>query len=475
MMGGLAAALLPAVCRSGVVWFGASGRVRKMAPGASPLVQIEPHGRGSIATVDLPEQHYAGFYERYANSVLWPLLHSRVDLSKGSEKDFASYQAVNAFMARTLATFGGMDSCFWVHDYHYLTVARELRRLGVNREIGLFLHTPWASREIMMRLPECRELVEAMLDCDLIGFQTTEARDNFSDLVRHLLHLSGPEYTFRTRRGTCRLGVFPISIDAQEFADSAQKAGEDPEVRRLRASLNGEKLIVGVDRIDYSKGILQRLTAYDRLLTRNPDLKRRVRMLQVAVPSRGTIDTYRELRQAVAGAVADINGRHAEIDWSPIRYLNKSFCQWTLAGIYRAAAVGLVTPLQDGMNLVAKEYVAAQDPANPGVLVLSRFAGAARELDAALLVDPNDIEGLSRAVATALTMPGSERRARWQHMMDGLLRRSIHVWFAEFMDELKRGRHTFVRHPGARFTARPALPAPPAPARSSNAAIGDQH
>lgn len=459
MIGGLAAALLPAVSKSGVVWFGSSGRVRRMAPGTSPLVQIETHGRGSIATVDLPEQHYAGFYERTANSVLWPLLHSRTDLTRGTEADFRSYCEMNAFMARTLAAFAGPDSCFWVHDYHFFTLGRELRRLGINREIGFFLHTPWADRGVMMQLPQCRELVEAMLDYDLIGFQTAEARNNFADLLRQDLRLAGHNFTYKTRRGTCRLAVHPISIDAQLFADHALKAAGDSDVKRLRASLAGENLIVGVDRIDYSKGLTQRLRALDLLLERNSDLKRRLCMLQIAVPSRTTIDAYRELQQGVAAAVADINGRHGEVDWSPIRYLTKSFCQSTLAGIYRAAAVGLVTPLQDGMNLVAKEYIAAQNPANPGVLVLSRYAGAAHELDAALLVDPNDAENVSGALAAALTMSNAERRERWQHMMDGLLRRSIHVWFSEFMDELKSGRRGTVRHPARTLAPRPALQA----------------
>jgi len=437
MMGGLASALLPAVRKSGVVWFGSSGKLRKVVPGASPLVQVETYGRGTIATVDLPEQHYSGFYEGFANSALWPLMHSRPDLSRASAHDYAAYREVNAYMARTLATFGGADSTFWIHDYHFLPLAAELRKLGITREIGFFLHTPWPSRRIITRLPQFRELAQAMLAYDLIGFQTDRDRDNFADLLRTELHLRGNGTTFRTPRGVCRLATFPIGIDAREFATRAEQSFEDPLVQRLRASLDGAKLIIGVDRLDYSKGLLQRIHAFDRLLTQHPDLSRKLSMLQIAVPSRETIDTYRELQREVAERVGAVNGRHGEIDWTPLRYLNKGFCQSTLAGFYRASAVGLVTPLCDGMNLVAKEYVAAQNPEDPGVLVLSRYAGAADELETALLVDPQDIDGISRAIAEALAMPLSERCARWETMAASLRRHSIHRWFANFLSELK--------------------------------------
>ena len=437
MMGGLASALLPAVRKSGVVWFGSSGKLRKAVPGATPWVQVESYGRGTIATVDLPEQHYSGFYEGFANSALWPLLHSRPDLSRVSADDYRAYAEVNAYMARTLATFGGVDATFWIHDYHFLPLAAEMRKLGVSRDIGFFLHTPWPARGMIERLPQFRELVQAMLAYDLIGFQTDRDRDNFADLLRTELHLRGNGNLFRTSRGVCRLATFPIGIDACEFAASAEKSFDDPQVQRLRASLNGAKLIIGVDRLDYSKGLTQRINAFDRLLTQQPNLVRKLSMLQVAVPSRETIDTYRGLQREVAERVGAVNGRHGEIDWTPVRYLNKGFCQSTLAGFYRASAVGLVTPLCDGMNLVAKEFIAAQNPDDPGVLVLSRYAGAAEELTAALLVDPNDVDAITRAIATALAMPRSERRARWEEMAAHLHRHSIHRWFAGFLKDLK--------------------------------------
>jgi trehalose 6-phosphate synthase len=340
-------------------------------------------------------------------------------------------------MARTLAAFGPPDSTFWIHDYHFLPLAREMRKLGIRRKIGFFLHTPWPDRRIATQLPEFRELAEAMLAYDLIGFQTTRDRDNFADLLRYDLRTPGSGTSFAGRNGPCRLGTFPIGIDTQDFAAHAETAATDPEVQRLHSSLGESRLVIGVDRVDYSKGLEQRIQAFDRLLTRYPGLKRRLSLLQIAVPSRSSIDAYRDLQGELARLVGEVNGRHGEIDWAPIRYVNKGYCQSTLAGFYRAAAVGLITPLQDGMNLVAKEYVAAQNPDDPGVLVLSKFAGAANELDAALLVDPHDLDGVGRRIAAALVMPLEERRARWQGMMDKLLRRSIHAWFADFMKTLK--------------------------------------
>ena len=449
MMGGLASALLPAVRKSGVVWFGSSGKLRDAADGAPPLVQLETYGRGTIATVDLPAQHYSGFYEGFANSALWPLLHARPDLAKVSTGDYAAYSEVNAYMARTLAAFAGRESTIWVHDYHFLPLGAELRALGVDREIGFFLHTPWPSRRIMARLPQYRDLAHAMLAYDLIGFQTDRDRDNFAELLRTDMRLPGSGLTFRTHRGLCRLATHPIGIDAREFSASAERSFQDAEVRRLRNSLDGAKLIIGVDRLDYSKGLTHRIHAFDRMLRRHPDMSRKLSMLQIAVPSRCAIDAYRDLHREVAALVGEVNGRHGEVDWTPLRYLNKGYSQATLAGFYRSSAVALITPLLDGMNLVAKEYVAAQNPEDPGVLVLSRYAGAANELDAALLVDPQDIEATARALGTALAMPRSERRVRWQHMNDRLMRHSIHRWFADFMEDLKTPRPNVLPLTGA--------------------------
>jgi trehalose 6-phosphate synthase len=241
-----------------------------------------------------------------------------------------------------------------------------------------------------------------------------------------------------SRHGKSRVAVFPIGIDAEKFALQAAKAVSHPDVSRLRRSLNGEKLAIGVDRLDYSKGLINRINAFDRMWTSQPMLARTTSLLQIATPSRGAIEAYGNLQNELAKLVSDVNGRHGEVDWTPIRYLNKGFSQTVLAGLYRTAQVGVVTPLHDGMNLVAKEYIAAQNPADPGVLVLSKFAGAANELDTALLVNPHDIDGMARTIATAFSMPLNERRLRWEAMMDNLRNHTIQQWFANFVDDLQR-------------------------------------
>ena len=236
------------------------------------------------------------------------------------------------------------------------------------------------------------------------------------------------------------MAVFPIGIDPEKFARQAAKAISHPDVSRLRRSLNGEKLAIGVDRLDYSKGLVNRVSAFDQMWTLQPALARNVSLLQIATPSRGAIEAYGNLQSELARLVSDVNGRHGEVDWTPIRYLNKGFGQTVLAGLYRTAQVGVVTPLHDGMNLVAKEYVAAQNPADPGVLVLSKFAGAANELDTALLVNPHDIDGMARTIAVAVSMPLHERRMRWEAMMARLRSHTIQQWFAEFVDALQETR-----------------------------------
>jgi len=240
-----------------------------------------------------------------------------------------------------------------------------------------------------------------------------------------------------SRYGTSRIAVFPIGIDPEKFAAQAAKAASHPDVSRLRRSLNGEKLAIGVDRLDYSKGLVNRINAFDRMWTLQPALQRTVSLLQIATPSRGGIEAYGNLQSELAMLVSDVNGRHGEVDWTPIRYLNKGYSQTVLAGLYRTAQVGVVTPLHDGMNLVAKEYVAAQNPADPGVLVLSKFAGAANELDTALLVNPHDIDGMARTIAVALSMPLTERRMRWEAMMTKLRASTIQQWFADFVEALQ--------------------------------------
>jgi trehalose 6-phosphate synthase len=438
--GGLAAALLPIVEKSGAIWVGSSGRVRDGVQ-KEPFAEVEALGSGALAMLDLPAAHYGGYYEGFANSALWPALHSRADLIRVSQGDYLSYREVNVFMARALLRFRKADTAFWIQDYHFLALGAELRDLGVTQSIGFFLHTPWPARDVIEGVPHHRDLVEAMLAYDLIGFQTDDDCENFASYLSSTLGLVVADGVVMSQRhGATRIAVFPIGIDVEKFARQAAKAVSHPDVSRLRRSLNGEKLAIGVDRLDYSKGLVNRINAFDRMWTTHPSLARTVSLLQIATLSRGAIEAYGNLQSELAKLVSDVNGRHGEVDWTPIRYLNKGFSQTVLAGLYRTAQVGVVTPLHDGMNLVAKEYVAAQNPDDPGVLVLSKFAGAANELDTALLVNPHDIDGMARTIAVALSMPFPERRMRWEAMMSKLRRRSIQQWFTSFVDALETAR-----------------------------------
>jgi trehalose 6-phosphate synthase len=435
--GGLASALLPVVKTSGAIWVGSSGRLREPAQKKEGFAEIEALGAGALATIDLPAAHYQGFYEGFANSALWPALHSRADLIRVTLEEYRSYREINTIMARALLRFSRPDSIYWIQDYHFMTLGAEMRRLGITQPIGFFLHTPWPTKCSVLGIPHHRDLVEAMLAYDLIGFQTEDDKQNFAEYLNQELGCSIVDDVVVSGRGLSRISVFPVGIDVDAFVARAIKASTRAETSRLRASLQGAKLAIGVDRVDYSKGLENRFRAFDRMLLAEPSIKREVSFLQIAVPSRSQIKAYGQLNHDLATLVGEVNGRHGEADWVPIRYLNKGFSQSTLAGFYRLARIGVVTPLHDGMNLVAKEYVAAQDPLDPGVLVLSEFAGAAKELDAALLVNPHDVDGMARAFARALFMSNHERRERWNAMIERLRVNSVQAWFAGFLRTLQ--------------------------------------
>jgi len=433
--GGLGVALQEALAEGEGLWFGWSGQC---AEEDSPPV-LQRYGRATYATIDLPESDQRDFYSGFSNGMLWPLFHYCPGRSTFQRKAFQGYLRVNEIFARHLATLIRPDDRIWVHDYHFIPLAAALRRLGVRNRIGFFLHTPFPAPELFTMLPVHRRLVGDLSAYDLIGFQTEESARALERYVTgeaggrvsgdHLIEIDGREI---------RIGVFPISIDTAAFAELAEEAVHGRETRRLRDSLVGRSLVIGVDRLDYSKGLPQRLEAFQTLLRRWPQQRGRVTLMQIAPVSRGQLAPYRSLRQEIEGLTSRLNGEFAESDWVPVRYLNKSFPRMVLAGFYRSAQVGLVTPVRDGMNLVAKEYVAAQDPVNPGVLVLSRFAGAAQELKDALIVNPYDTDQVAAALQMALTMPLEERVARWSAMMGVLTRNTISVWRDRFLAALDR-------------------------------------
>ncbi len=432
--GGLAVGILAALKRSGGIWFGWSGEVSDVPPDSAEIVRNDEI---TYATLDLARTDYEQYYNGFANRVLWPLFHFRPGLVDYQRADFAGYLRVNRQFAAHLAPLLRPNDLIWVHDYHLMPLADELRRLGVRLPIGFFLHTPFPSAELFRTLPCHGELMRAMCAYDLVGFQTSGDLAGFRD---YLLRWAGA--TLNGSDGLAafgrrlRLAAFPIGIDVEAIAGQARQSAAARQMRRLQESLRQRDLIIGVDRLDYSKGLPQRFKAFERMLELFPEVRGHVTLMQVAPPTRSEVPEYTQIRRILETAAGHINGRFAEFDWMPLRYLNKSFNHRTLCGFFRAARVGLVTPLRDGMNLVAKEYVAAQDPEDPGALVLSCFAGAAQELTDALLVNPFDIDGVAEAIHEGLAMPREERIARWQSMMAVLRRNDIVAWRESFVAAL---------------------------------------
>jgi trehalose 6-phosphate synthase len=432
--GGLAVAVQEAV-RHDALWFGWSGRT---ASATSTTATVHEVGSRVYAAIDLSHEDYRHFYVNFANSVLWPLLHFRLGLLEFRGEDLHGYHAVNNAFAAALAPLLRPDDLIWVHDYHLIPLAAALREQGVTNRIGFFLHVPFVPASIYMALPRGEQLLRTFCHYDVIGFQTEHDRDNFLDCVRQML--GGTERDdagrFRLQGRAVDVLALPIGIDTRGFAKQAERSARGRDANRLRESLVGRELIIGVDRLDYSKGLPQRFDAYRALLENHPHLRRKVSYLQVAARSREDVNRYRELRRELDRQTGSINGRFAEFDWVPLRYMTRPVGRNTLAGFFRIARVGLVTPLRDGMNLVAKEFVAAQDPENPGVLVLSRFAGAARELDAALLVNPYDPDEIAGTLERALRIGLDERRSRYEAMMEKLRQVTAASWCRDFLTVL---------------------------------------
>jgi trehalose 6-phosphate synthase len=436
--GGLEAALREALEADGGIWFGWSGEVGETR---SETPKIQKKGNVTFATVDLSRADYEDYYLGYANSTLWPLLHYQLGLVEFHRKQFQGYIAVNEYLARQLLPLLEPDDLIWVHDYHLIPLAEELRKLGVKNRIGFFLHTPFPATDIMVALPHHEVIMRALCAYNLVGLQTENGVRAFLDYIAReangRLEFDGSLSAYdRLTRVVC----FPIGIDTEGFAKNAVRAVRSAEATRLRESIDGRQLIIGVDRMDYSKGVRTRFEAIDDLLTEWPEETAKFTYLQITPPSRSDVLPYQALRREVEHAAGHVNGKYSDIDWAPIRFVARAVSRSALAGIYRSSRIGLVTPWRDGMNLVAKEYVASQNPEDPGVLVLSRFAGAAAELKTALQVNPLDPSEIAAAIHQALKMGLPERRERWELMMEVLRNNTIDDWLANFLKALKATR-----------------------------------
>lgn len=417
--GSLVSALEPALRDERGIWLGWSGQERDHVPKVAVDATDEP----ARARFDLPKTIRPSLYASFCNSVLWPLLHGFPNRVRFNDGDFEAYVRANERYARHALELAQRDATIWVHDYHLLLAARALRALGHEGRIGLFVHTPFPSRDMLSTIPWANEMVEAMLDFDLIGFQTQQSATNFLATA----------HGSRSKRSV-DVGVFPATIDPTRYRENGESARE---VENLRAELGDRRLILAVDRLVYSKGIPERLDAYDRMLDRNPGWRRRVSLLQVSIPTNAETPDYAELRERVEGLVGRINGKYGDTDWVPVRYLYRSYDHRILAQLYRLADVALVTPLRDGMNLVAKQFIAAQEPSAPGVLVLSQYAGAADTLSAALLTNPFHPEGLAADLDHALSMPKPERIHRHRMLLTALEREGdAKTWAQRFLARL---------------------------------------
>lgn len=432
--GGLAAALEGALHARGGLWFGWSGQVAENANGEVTLHRRDAY---TIATIDLSKEDVDEYYDGFANRALWPLCHYRINLVAYDRSFSVGYYRVNTMFAAALYPLLQPDDMVWIHDYHLIPCGMALHRLGARQRLGFFLHIPWPPAELVATLPENRALVRALFAYDVVGFQTDRDVHAFLEYVQY----EAGGTVEADQRVTCFgrtivVRAFPVGIDAEAIAAMAVKPEARTHISRMLESLSGRRMIIGVDRLDYSKGIDRRFSAYGKLLDRYPEHRAKVSLLQIAPPSRMTLSAYKAMRRQLEREMGRVNGKFADYDWVPLRYVNRTYNHTALAALYRTAAAGLVTPLRDGMNLVAKEYVAAQNPEDPGVLILSRFAGAARQMGEALIVNPFDEDSMVEALHKALLMPLVERQSRWRPLMDGVMRENVAVWRDTFLTAL---------------------------------------
>ena len=434
--GGLAVGLLAAMQARRGLWFGWDGDTSETAAPDPAIVRKDGI---TYASIDFDQAEYRDFYLGFCNGTLWPVFHYFVDGFRYNDTQYEAYLRMNQRYARHLAPLLEPDDLIWVHDYHLLPLAQKLREAGATQPMGLFLHIPFPNIEVLRVLPVYGELLQSMLAYDVLGFQTETDAQSFRSAVAYVWGEQSLTSDNTVTLGGRRVitGVFPIGVDVDAIQRESLESQASDAYKRMVNGLLGRKLMIGVDRLDYSKGLVERFKAYEKFLETHPENQNRVTFLQIAPLSRSDVRAYSEIRRDLEQTTGRTNGRFADTDWTPIRYLNRNFPHDVLMGFMRSAQVGIVTPVRDGMNLVAKEFVAAQDPADPGVLILSTMAGAARELSSAVMVNPYDARGMAHGIQQAFNMPIGERRERHQAMIEVLRRHSITAWHTSFVDTLE--------------------------------------
>lgn len=436
--GGLAVGLSDALSDRGGLWFGWDGEVVKQGTRVAPKVTTGDN----VQTVTLPltTKDYNEFYAGYSNRVLWPVFHYRLDLESFEESYLRGYRRVNSKFSDALLPFLRDDDIIWVHDYHLIPLATELRRRGCKQRIGFFLHIPFPSHDILSAAPMHQWLVSCLLDYDVIGFQTHADLNNFKHyIVDQLKGVCRKDGTVTARGRTATAKSFPIGIDVDNFRELSRTEKANEQIALLQRRLTARTHIIGVERLDYTKGLPSRLKAFARLLEKYPENIKSVSLMQVASPSREQVEAYVDIKSELEALSGQINGMYADFDWTPVRYMNRSVPRSVLAALFRGSQVGLVTPLRDGMNLVAKEYVAAQNDDDPGVLILSRFAGAAEQLQEALLVNPYNIDEMAEALQRAIIMPLEERIERQASLLRNVHEFDASHWQKSFLKALEAG------------------------------------
>jgi len=435
--GGLAVALGDALSANGGLWFGWSGTIVEGGTPGEGDMHTQQAGNVTLTTVDLCREDHDSYYLGYSNGVLWPVFHYRLDLADFDAGFIGGYRRVNQMLARKLMPLLRPDDIIWVHDYHLIPMAAELRAMGCKNRIGFFLHIPLPPPLILAAVPQHEWLIRSLFAYDLVGFQSQADVDHF---LRYVGQEAGAEaldrHQFRAFGRTVHAQAFPIGIDVDEFAALTHGKEAREMYERMKEEYSRRRLLLGVERLDYSKGLPQRLRAFRQLLKLYPENLNSATLIQIVSPSREALDTYSGLRQELESLCGSINGDFGELDWMPVRYIHRNVARKRLPGLYRVASVALVTPLRDGMNLVAKEFIAAQDPADPGVLVLSRFAGAAEQLKEALLVNPYDTHGTAESIQLALQMPLPERQRRHQALLERIRSQDVHWWRQTFLQTL---------------------------------------
>jgi len=423
------------------LWFGWSGTIVEQADGGTPgegAVREHKSGDVTLVTVDLCRQEYESYYEGYSNGVLWPVFHYRLDLADFDAGYISGYRRVNQMFARKLMAYLRPDDVIWVHDYHLIPLAAELRAMGCQNRIGFFLHIPLPPQLILAAVPAHEWLMRALFAYDLIGFQSEQDVQHFSRYVQAEANAEAlPDNCYRAFMRTVRAQAFPIGLDVEEFQRLASTRDAVEIYETMVEQYSKRRVLLGVDRLDYSKGLPQRIRAFRHLLERYPENQMSATLIQIASPSRESVQAYNDIRVELDGLCGSLNGDFGELDWMPVRYIHRTVSRRRLPGLHRVAKVALVTPLRDGMNLVAKEYVVSQDAADPGVLVLSRFAGAAEQLREAILVNPYDTQATADAIQQALRMPLAERQHRHQALLARIKEFDVHWWSRSFLDALE--------------------------------------